>query len=371
MKKIVICIVLVLCGLSCQDPNNNLFEDITDRGGFAQFSESINLVHDVGGADETVINAQIIDPNNNAISYAVAIQTDTGLTDPIATITSFPGTLLITRQMVIDALGLADASELPINVNFIGIVTTAGGIFSGEDIDFNTVTNTQSGGNTTATTFNVGRQALRFSAVMFQQFPPNIVTVTPIRAESDDAEEVAFNPDPVPPGDPVGEMSLGSSDLELGELSSDDGIQHIGLRFNLIGIPAGATITAANIQFTVDAPGANPVEYTIYGEDTGNSETFTSSNDNITNRPLTSASAIWNIPPWASTGDKGPAQLTVDISSVIQEIIDRDDWVPANSITIIMLASGPSLNVTSTSGGREAETFDGTAAPELLLTYTN
>jgi len=370
MKNIVLYIVLILSVLSCNDPNNSLFEDITERGGFALFKESINTVHDISGNNDTVINAEIIDPNNNAISYTLAIQRGDGLTNPLATVTSFPGSILITRQMVVDALGLADASELPLNVNFIGTITTPNGTFSGEAIDFETITNSVDGGNTQVDAFLIPKQALRFAVIMFQQFPQDEVVVTPIRSSSDDVEEVAFNPALVPPGDPVGEMDLGSSDLELGETSSDDGIQHIGLRFTLIGIPSGSTITSANIQFTADREGSNPVEYTLYAENIGNSETFTSANSNVTNRPLSTSSVVWSIPEW-ERDDKGPAQQTPDISSLIQEVIDRDDWVPANSISIIMLATGSSLQATSTSGGREAETFDGDAAPEILIAYTN
>jgi len=328
MKKIVIYIVLILSIFSCNDTNNNLFEDITERGGFVLFKEFISNVHDIAGDNDVVINGEIIDPNNNAMRYTLAIQTDGGLTNPIVTVTSFPGNIFVTRQMIVDALGLADASELPLNVNFIGTVTTANGTFSGEAIDFDTTTNSQSGGNTQVDAFFIPKQALRFTVIMFQQFPQNEVVVTPIRSSSDDAEEVAFNPAPVPPGDPVGEMDLGSSDLELGETSSDDGIQHIGLRFTLIGIPRGSTITAANIQFEADREGSNPVEYTLYAENVGNAETFTSANSNVTNRPLTTSNVVWSIPEW-ERGDKGPAQLSPDISSLIQEVIDRDDWVPA------------------------------------------
>lgn len=368
MRKIFI-YLLIIGSLSCQD-DNNLLTDIAFNGGLVLFESTPNLVHDIEGVNEAVISAVIEDPTNNALSYAVAIQTSEGLTSTLATLTSFPEVLLITRPMILNALNLTNIEDLPNSVTFVGTVTTADGIFTGETIDFDIDTNTQNGGNTALNLFNNPRQALKFTTVLFQQFKAGELTVTPIRDGDDDVEEVAFNPDPVPPGDSVGTMDLGSSDLELGETSSDDGVQHIGLRFNLIGIPSGVTITNANIQFESDTNGSNPVEYIIYGEAVGNSEPFEDRLNNITNRSLTSSNIVWNIPGW-NRDDKGPEQLTVDISSIIQEIIDRDDWVPANSITIIMLASGVSLEATTRSGGREAKTFNDDAAPELLLRYTN
>lgn len=59
-----------------------------------------------------------------------------------------------------------------------------------------------------------------------------------IVSQNDDAEEAAN-----------GAMDLGSSDLEM----VDDGTQQqIGLRFNNVNVPQGATFDEANIQFTAD-----------------------------------------------------------------------------------------------------------------------
>lgn len=60
--------------------------------------------------------------------------------------------------------------------------------------------------------------------------------VIAVNASSDDAEE-----------DSGGDMSLGSSDLEL-----MDGQAAVGMRFNTVNIPRDATITNAYIQFTCD-----------------------------------------------------------------------------------------------------------------------
>ncbi len=177
----------------------------------------------------------------------------------------------------------------------------------------------------------------------------------------------------------TGQMGLSSSDLEFGEFDTsgtpDFGIQTIGLRFTDIDIPTGGavTITNARIQFTADNTGSNPVQLTLYGENTGNASEYTLDDFNVTSRVKTSTNVVWDVPAWLVRQEKGSNQKTVDISAIIQEILNRGDWVKGNAINIIMEHSGPSIGVTSSSGGREAETFDGTGggvdAPVLTIDW--
>ncbi len=188
---------------------------------------------------------------------------------------------------------------------------------------------------------------------------------TIIAAISDSADDVEEGE--------TGAMSLDSSDLEFGEFDTsgtpDQGVQTIGLRFNEIGIPANATITEASIQFTADNIGADPVELTIFGEKTGNSAPFTTDDFNLTSRAKTTSNVIWTIPEWVAVGDELEVQRTVDLSAIVQEIVNDPDWGADNSLTFIMVHTGVSANATKSDGGREAETFDGSAAPVLTISY--
>lgn len=184
----------------------------------------------------------------------------------------------------------------------------------------------------------------------------------PISATNDDVEE----------GQVDGALDFDSSDLELGEFDTggtpDRGLQTIGLRFNNIQIPQNVNILSAAIQFTADNTGSNPVQLTIYGENIGNAPEY--ANDfGVTNRDKTVANAVWNVPPWLMTGESGIAQKTLDLSALVQEIADRGDWGAGNSINFILEHSGPSVGVISNADGREAETFDGTAAPILIIDW--
>lgn len=172
----------------------------------------------------------------------------------------------------------------------------------------------------------------------------------------------------------TGMIDVTSSDLELGEFDTtgdpDYGLQTIGLRFNNVTIPAGSTILAASVQFTCDATGEGPVQLTIYGEDVGNSSVFEEAVQyTVSQRPRTAVNAVWDVLPWLVVGESGPAQMTCDLADVVQAIVDRGDWTSGNSMAFIFEHSGPSIGVTSSSDGREAETIDGTAAPILKIIY--
>lgn len=167
--------------------------------------------------------------------------------------------------------------------------------------------------------------------------------------DNDDAEEVA------------GVVDLGSSDLEL---TVDGGSnQTIGIRFTNITVPNAELITKAYVQFTVDEAGSSSTTLTIQGEASLNAASFISSAADISSRPRTSAAVLWTPDPWPVVDAAGLAQRTVDISSVIQEIINQLGWVSGSSVALIITGDG--------AGKRVAEAYDGIpgAAPVLHIEY--
>ncbi len=189
--------------------------------------------------------------------------------------------------------------------------------------------------------------------------------IVQISAEEDDVEEGAIN----------GAMALESSDLELGDYDTwtqddiDQGVQTVGLKFNSIDIPVGATILSANIQFTCDATGDDEAQMTIYGENIGNALAFTETAYDLKNRSKTTEKVVWEIPAWLNTGDQGVAQRTPDLISVVQEIVNRGDWALGNNMVFILVPSGTTVDETSSSGGREAEAGVGDDAAILTIVY--
>ncbi len=200
-----------------------------------------------------------------------------------------------------------------------------------------------------------------FSVNSTMTFKPILVgttVITQINVAEDDVEESISLADSTEGR----RMSLLSNDLEIAEIDAagtpDIGLVKLGFRFNNVQVPQGVNILSANVQLVADNSGSNPAEVTIYGENTGNAAPYTEEAGNLTSRDVTTANVVWNIPEWLSAGDITPSQLTNDIESIVQEIVNRDDWVIGNSINIIMVPSGDSANQTSASGGREAESYD-------------
>jgi hypothetical protein len=170
-----------------------------------------------------------------------------------------------------------------------------------------------------------------------------------VAAGSDDAEERAS-----------GSMYLNSSDLEL---TYDGGSnQTVGIRFNGMSIPQGATITNAYIQFQVDETPSDSTSLTIQGEAIDNAPTFINTSGNILSRERTSASVPWSPPPWPVIGEAGPGQRTPNISLVVQEIVNRAGWSIGNSLVIIITGTGE----------RVAESYNGdqSGAPLLHVEYS-
>jgi hypothetical protein len=181
-----------------------------------------------------------------------------------------------------------------------------------------------------------------------------------VSASTDDAEEHDRD---------FGVMEgLGSSDLELPYEQSitDAGHQMVGCRWPGIPVPRGATITEAWVQFSADSVGGagqdDPVSLVIHGQLAPDGETFTSDAANISTRPKTTASVVWDVPVWTETHLMGPGERTPDISSIIQEIVNQADW--AGEAIVLIFSDNPD---NPSVGYREPESADGTASEAPLL----
>ena len=152
-------------------------------------------------------------------------------------------------------------------------------------------------------------------------------------------------------------MDLTSGDLDFGDKPNN------GMIFTGVNIPQGATINSAYLQFTADSDNQNnTANYTIKGEDINNASSFTSTYGNISGRSFTSSSVSWNVPAWNTAGESDDNHKTPDLSSVIQEIVDRNDWSSGNNLA---------LYVTGISGKRSAVSYDADAqkAPKLFVVF--
>lgn len=170
-----------------------------------------------------------------------------------------------------------------------------------------------------------------------------------VSQSTDDAEELIID----------GDIYSTSSDLELTYDTYHGGNQKVGMRFQNLNIPQGVAIASAYIEFETDETNSGTTHLTFFAEASDNAQTFSSSSNDITNRPKTLSSVTWsNVPAWNTVSEK---HQTPDLSPIIQEVINRPGWTNGNSIVIIVNGTGT----------RTAESYNGesTNAPLLVLSY--
>jgi hypothetical protein len=161
---------------------------------------------------------------------------------------------------------------------------------------------------------------------------------------------VNLNPNPVSPG------SHGGGD----EYS-------MGARFTTdAGITNGLTITSATYKMTAQATwNAAPdvIAYLVsaHAADNAGALATTNGNLNTTARPRTTAvSGVWT-----QTSVTVDTQYSIDVTSVVQELINRGGWAAGNSIVII-------VDTNSTTTASQWQDYYGTGAnvPVLDIVYT-
>lgn len=181
-------------------------------------------------------------------------------------------------------------------------------------------------------------QRVRFFAIVFAiagcvmvgRAEAAVVSVPITVGESDDAEE-NIN---------TGEVSITSSDLELGYEITSGGTsirpQLVGLRFQGVAIPVGATINSAFVTFQVDEvdKGTGPANLNIYGELSPNAVTFSATSGNVSGRTGTSAEMPWNPGSW--DGNVGGTEDTSSLTAIVQEIVGQGGWASGNALVIMI-----------------------------------
>ena len=189
--------------------------------------------------------------------------------------------------------------------------------------------------------------------VTLTPIPPTLTPTAPPNSGSLDLR-IAASADDIEQRLSDGAMYLTSSDLELVNDPYYFGDQNVGLRFNNVAIPQGATITNAFIEFEAKETAGETTALVIALQAADNAPAFTSAPYNLTSRPLTTASVAWNLPAWTVIGSK---QTTPSLATPLQEVINRPGWVPGNSLVVLF----------SGSGRRTAWAWEGKSASAALL----
>ena len=167
-----------------------------------------------------------------------------------------------------------------------------------------------------------------------------------VAAGNDDAEQNTSS----------GAVVLTNTGLTLGNAGT--AAQTVGLRFQNVGIPKGATITGAYLELKASANQTGTAALTIKGELADSPGVYTTTSKNLTLRTKTAASSSWSATSWTS----GTLYRSGSLVTVVQEITSRPGWFQSNALA---------LQITGT-GSRKAYAFEGGAAnaPKLVVTYT-
>lgn len=160
-----------------------------------------------------------------------------------------------------------------------------------------------------------------------------------------------------------GTMDPGSSDLEM---TWEEDVQTVGLRFLHIDIPKGATIIKAWIQFEVDEPSDDKTTLNIYVEENANPPLFLNTPFNISKRKRSKKKVTWKPAPWRSVDARGEAQRTPDLASLVQYMTGRKEWVSGNSMVFIIKGAGKRVAKAFTDNTENAIA----STPTLHIAYT-
>jgi hypothetical protein len=191
--------------------------------------------------------------------------------------------------------------------------------------------------------FTISKQPEEF---ILEEFSTQIINY------ADDAEETVSN----------SKLNNNSSDLEI---TIDNKIQLIGLRFTNIPIERNMVITNAWIQFTTDATNTRDSNFIIEGEAGSSPSSYTSANK-ISARARTTASTAWNPPSWTSIGEANTNQRTPNLAPIISEITNHPGWSAGDAIGLIISGSGKRVAVAHNDGDNTVP-----GAAQLFIEYAS
>lgn len=143
--------------------------------------------------------------------------------------------------------------------------------------------------------------------------------------------------------------------------------RNISLRFTGVTIPQGTTINSAKIRFIASATKTPSIAAKIEGVAEDNTGEFvTSPEDTARTRTKTSANAAWN---GSISHTLDSALDTPDITSIVQEIVNRGGWASGNAMAFFLSDDGSSSGNYISVYEYNTTTPNGAKAAELIIDY--
>jgi hypothetical protein len=159
-----------------------------------------------------------------------------------------------------------------------------------------------------------------------------------------------------------GRLDFSGDDIEMSNDGNALGNQTAGIRFRGLNVAQSTTIQNAYIQFTTDeTKSAGVVQLQVEGV-ASNSTASWSGTYAVTNAPKTTAKTNWNPANWNNVGSAGSNER-VDVTAIVQEIVDRPGWNSGNNLSF-------SVRWITGSGVRTAEKGQNGSAPQLFVQWS-
>lgn len=190
MKRLIKAAICFLFLMGCTD-DNNLLNDIAIRGGFIQFQDVPTLNFNILKLETTAISEGLIDPNNNATSYSLALYYNGKEVKNFKTLNSFPSKLEISIKEIVNALNIK-LGDITLETKFtlVATIVTSTGTYSGFTPNFD-ANNVNQGGDSTVRLKASGlKDAIEFDITFFQP-PAKTIRMTSF-------EEVTIGPTDTP-----------------------------------------------------------------------------------------------------------------------------------------------------------------------------
>ncbi len=150
-------------------------------------------------------------------------------------------------------------------------------------------------------------------------------------------------------------------------LTTPDVENLVGLRYQDVNVPQGATITSAYLRFNAAAGHSTSDNLTlkIRAENSDNSATFNSSSFGLSARSKTSTEVLWSPEAeWASDATvTGP-----NITTLVQQVVNRSGWCGNNAMAFYIQPKDTS----ALGGSRLTYSYDEVSHrhPELVINYS-
>jgi hypothetical protein len=165
---------------------------------------------------------------------------------------------------------------------------------------------------------------------------------------------------------PGGSNSDTSSDLEM----TYDGVEQIvGLRYLAAGIPQGATITAAAVQFTSRHSDAGACTLRVYMILDPSPGPINGAGD-LNGATWTTNYVDWIPAAWTSSDEVSAATKTPDFSAVLQEVVDQATFTTSSNLVVLIVAQPFDGQVNQRRNARSWDN-DPAKAADFEITYLN